>query len=204
MHHNLGPSFLFWLKVLVAGWFHLYITLMFSSSLLGPVQVLLRSGAGVLELWVTQSSWKHERLKVWDIAEDDDDDSSHVCIVLSVYVCVLPTMPDKIEANAHTQPNMQLLRPALFSFLLWRSVGLDGEKVAELYSVKYRSLFLSAPASRASRSTKRFFFSFLFFLLCSESPPLWIPLSLSASSSVSLSRLLVPWLLPWSSLDDEH
>lgn len=78
-----------------AGWcghVHLSNVLSVSLCLLGPVQVLLWSGTGVLELWVTRSYWTHQRLK---------DCSSHVCIVLSVCGCVCVLLKRQ-ERGTHT------------------------------------------------------------------------------------------------------
>lgn len=149
----------------------MYVTLLFcvSSRLLGPVQVLLWSGTGIFELWVTQSYCSHQRLKAGDIT---DKCSSHVCIVLSVCMCYQPT-----RSEVHTQPYMQLLWPALFLLLVFG--WSRWEKVAELYSVKYRSLFLLVSAKEASRSTMSIFFSSSMSRLLSGSLLFSVSISLS-------------------------
>lgn len=136
-------------------------------SLSGPVQVLLRGGAWVLELWVTQSSWTQQRLNVWDFTEDC---SSHVCDVLRVW-------------HTHTHSSSDLTSALLVLLLVW----LEGKgKVTELYSVSY-------PSEGTQQEHKEVGF---FFFLCSESPPLLqihlsLPLSLSAACSPVVVALIL-------------
>lgn len=133
-----------------------------SFCLLGPVQVLLRSGSGVFELWLTLL-YPPETLQTT---------AAHVCFVLSVCAASLPAARD---THLHT----------------WRSSGFRWEKVAELYSVKYCQYRPRKPAG----------VQWVYFFSSGEMPPLWIPPPLC----VFLSQPpVVPWLLPWSSLDDEH
>ena len=160
------------------------------SCLLGSVQVLLWSGAGVLELWVTQSYWTQQRLKVWDITEDF---SSHVCIVLSV--CVTdPTGARYTHKHKHATPFDQLLFFVFFFFLFWSSVGQDGKRLQSCTVSNMAACFstyrLTEPAG-----AQWGFFSFLFFALqwvaSSLDPSFSLPLSLSAACSPVVVALIL-------------
>lgn len=119
---------------------------------------------------------------IWTLANSavptrDFTDDCSSCVLCAKCVCCQPA-----SSQGHTPPYMTLQ---------WISLGKGSREVAELYSVKYCQYRPRKPAGA----------QWVYFFSSGEMPPLWIPPPLC----VFLSQPpVVPWLLPWSSLDDEH